>query len=197
MDGLPGIGRLFTRHLAGLSDPRNGHAAAPARLEKALLYGLPVSVSVAVLSFDVDLGTAAESLAAGLALVAGVLVAVFTQFAAWRSRLDERARTRFRSEAPARRSLDAAAAHALVGVLASAISLVPVILLAADVPLGRLWNGLAALLATYVLGLLVVIVRYAFVAYETGVDDAVREADRALARGEVPPPPPRPRDDIA
>jgi hypothetical protein len=49
-------------------------------------------------------------------------------------------------------------------------------------PFDRWLSGLSALLGTYLLGLLLLIVSSAFVGYESNVDPAVREADNDRLR---------------
>jgi hypothetical protein len=144
--------------------------------------GVPIVVGALTIWFRWDLSKIAESLIGGYALAAGVLIAVFTQVAAWRNRLDERADRRPESEAPARRAVDGAAAHALWAVVVSVGAVAVTAVLEIGTPFDRWLSGLSALLGTYLLGLLLLIVSSAFVGYESNVDPAVREADNDRLR---------------
>src|SRR5690606_27487422 len=101
-------------------------------------------------------------------------------------RLDDRAAFRPQSEASGRRLLDAATAHALVGVLASVLGVAFATLVALNAPWARLWGALALGFGVYLLALILIIVNTAFQAYNSNIDEGVREADDELRR---PPPP--------
>lgn len=185
---MPGMVSLFLRHVDGLSDLRNARDGAPRWGVRWTLVLVPAAIAGLVIWREWDLRPAAGSLIGGFALVAGVLIAVFAQFAAWRTRLDERARFRQESEAPARRAVDAAAAHALWGVVTNVLSVAVAVVLEVGTPIDRWIGGVVAFLGVYGLGLLLVITSAAFVGYESNVEPGVREADRDLQRPEQPRP---------
>lgn len=172
---------LFSRHIDGLANLRNGGRRKPAYVLRAALYLAPIALAVLSAWKDWDLRRVSDALVAGCALTAGVLVGVFAQVAAWRIRLDDRASFRPASEAEARRSVDAAAAHALVGVVASVIAVAVAVLVSGSAPTPRLWSAALAGIGLYVLLIFLVIVQSVFVGYERNVDSAVREADQELA----------------
>ncbi|MGN7703646.1 hypothetical protein [Cellulosimicrobium sp. 22601] len=178
---------VFARHWDGLSDPRNGHAGKPDRASRWVLYVTPVATALAVFVLDVDLSRSAEALIAGFALTAGVLLAAFTQLASWRNRLDERARDRPDSEAPARRSVDAAVAHSLMGVWFSVVATVLAVVLNAGAAPARLWSALTAASGIYLALMMALIVVSVYVGYESSVDEAVRKADEELLEPENRP----------
>lgn len=172
---------LLLRHWRSLSDPRNGRGGAPNWWARGALYLGPAAAGLAAWRWGWDIGDAAGVLSGGFALVAGVLIAAFGQIAAWRMRLDERALAgRVRSEAPARRVVDAAAAHALVGVAASVLATVLAIIVEATAnPASGLLVSLVVV-STYVAMILLLIVRTLFVGYEDSTDEAVQFADESL-----------------
>lgn len=173
-------------HWTSLSDLRNGADGKADWTTRGILYGLLLGTIGLSFWRDVDLDGIADALVGGYALVAGVLIAVFAQLAAWRTRLDDRAAFRPRSEAPARRLVDAAVAHALVGVLASAIGVGLAVLVGLEAKPVRVWNALAAGFGVYLLALIIIIVNTAYAAYQTSIDEGIRESDEELLRPERP-----------
>lgn len=167
-------------HFASLSDPRNGSGGRPDWTARVVLYGLLAVTTVSAFLLRWDLDAVGEALVGGFALVAGVLVGVFAQLASWRTRLDDRAAFRPRSEAPARRLVDAAVAHALMGVLASVAGAALAVLIGVGAPGSRIWNALAAGIGVYLLAMFIVIVNTAYAAYRSSIDDATRESDEDL-----------------
>lgn len=180
---VAGLRTLFARHLAGLADLSNGGGGKRSWPAIGALYGLPALLAVLAVATKADLSRAGESLVGGFALAGGVLIAVFSQLAAWRQRLEGRAFDRWQSEAPARRAVDAAVAHTLVGVLVAMFASTTSVLLAADRGPTGLWTWLAVYSGTMVVGFYVLIVRSVFVAYEDSLDPNIREEDDRLLRG--------------
>jgi membrane protein implicated in regulation of membrane protease activity len=76
--------------------------------------------------------------------------------------------------------VDAAAHACLLGVLASAVGVVPALLLLLKIGPVGLWNLWLSYVASYVLLLVAFIVLQAFRAYEDSTDQEARESDRKL-----------------
>ncbi|MCG2800377.1 MAG: hypothetical protein L6367_17815 [Cellulomonas sp.] len=151
-------------------------------MTRVLVYGLPLIAGASCWRLGWDLTDSAGSLIGGFSLVAGILIAVFVQLASWRTRLDDRAKTHLQSEAPARRSVDAAVAHSLVGVLASLLAVVACVVVGAGVAPRPVWAAVAVSLGAFVLAVFVLIVKAVYVSYESNVDADVRHADDQLLR---------------
>lgn len=174
-----GVRLLLIRHLQGIAgDPVPSKWA---RVRGVLaLYGIPLVVAVCALVTGKSAAPAAEALVGGLSLAAGVLIAVFAQLASWRGRLDARGEAHWRSEVPARRAVDSAVAHTLVGVLVAMGAATASTLLLMKVPNLGVWNVASVYLATLTVCFYVLIVRAVFVAYEDSVDPGIRAADERL-----------------
>lgn len=172
---------LWDRHLAGLSDLANGGEERPRVLLRSVLILTPIATVVLALGFDWRGDRLAPHLLAASAMMSGVLIGAFALLATWRLRLDERAESRPESEAPARRQVSAAAAHCLMAVVVSILLAFICVLLVAEVPGGRLWSALMLGAAVYLFGLVLLVVKAAFVSFEASVDDSVRRADRRLS----------------
>jgi len=149
------------------------------------LYAVPGIVAITVAVAGASLTEVIDALLGGYALAAGVLIAVFTQLAGWRAQLDGRRQKRPFSEAPARRALHAAVAHSLVGVIACVLAVPVSVFVKLELAPLSLWNSLAAGFGAYVLGLLWVIVRSAFIGYMCIIDSDGREEDEALTDPET------------
>lgn len=113
--------------LSGLRKRRvnedNEVADIPTRL---LLFGIPSTVLLAMLSFRVELENS-EQLLAGAALLLGALIAAFTQIVSWRERVLSRNRETERVKV---RALNEAGAHVLVSLIMSVVVTVCVFILA-------------------------------------------------------------------
>lgn len=173
---------VVTAHWRGLSDLRNGKGRRPDVLARIVVVGVPAALLVAALVFDWGLKAVAASLIGGFALIAGVLIAVFAQLANWRTRLDDRAQFRPNSEAPARRLVDAAVAHTLIGVLASALGAAVAVLIELGVPGTPVWSAIGASVSGYLLVVLLLIVNTSYLAYNANIDPSVRELDEDLSK---------------
>ncbi|GAA4840552.1 hypothetical protein GCM10023221_17860 [Luteimicrobium xylanilyticum] len=181
---LRALVELFARHWQGLSNLQNHSGGAPRWVTRAVLYGAPVMAAGVAIWQSWGVRSVADTLIAAFSLLTGVLIAVFAQIAGWRTRLDDRASDRPVSEAPARRAVDATAAHALVGVVACCLATGTSVLAKVEIPPERVWSGLSVGLALYVALLILLIVGTVFGAYQDNVDPAVREADDDLQRPE-------------
>jgi len=185
MNGSPGLRSMLDAHIGGLRrlNESSVKPKKPSWWPVAILYVPPVVIGVLAAVFRWDLDKVSDALLGGFALMAGVLMAVFTQLASWRDRLQDRAAQRWLSEAPARRALDAAAINALLGVLGSAGSVLFAILLRANVPGAVVWSALLAAAATWVLGLLFLIVRSTYIGFESTADGMLRQNDARIMAG--------------
>lgn len=175
---LPAV--VFQRHWHGLSDYRNGRGGRPARATRWTLYGLPLVAFGFALWREWSPSEVVDALVGGYSLVAGVLLAAFAQLASWRNELDKRARSRPKSDAPARRAVDAAVAHCLVGVVAAVFAAIAAILSKLEVSPSCLWDAAAIGLGTYLVLLIMLIVSAIFVGYESSVDDSIQRHDDLL-----------------
>ena len=180
MDASGGLLALWLRHVDGLGSPANGDAGKGRLRGFLLLYVVPLVPAVAIWQSATSLKPVAGYLIEGLSLFAAVLMGVFVQFAVWRARLDERAKDYWKTEAPVRRLVDSAAHGALVGVVASAIAVIPAILLGIDVGSEATWSPLLTYLSVMVFLMVGAIVRSAYMAYEGTTDPDVRRDDRDL-----------------
>lgn len=182
---------VLRAHREALSDPRNGEMARPYRGLKVVTVLIPVALGCATFWRDWNLEPVASELLAACAIAVGVLIGVFAQLAAWRTRLDERAATRGRSEASARRAVDAAAHHALAGMLVSIIASLGAVLITAGAAGERFWAALTAAAGAYLVTTLLLMVTSLFTTYEANADPAVREADKDRLQPEPAPRPER------
>jgi hypothetical protein len=115
-----------------------------------------------------DVTAAADDLITGFALVAGVLVAAFTQITAWRTRLEEQLDSgQLRSASNPSVVVDAAASHSLVGVIASTLATVFAVIVEVLPAPGPILQGLLVAASTYVVLLLILIVVTLHVGYQT------------------------------
>lgn len=185
MASSTGLRSMIDAHVGGLRrlNESSVKPRKPSWLPVALLYGPPLVVATLTAVFQWNLRPIADALMGGFALMAGVLIAVFTQLASWRDRLQDRAEDRWLSEAPGRRAIDAASVHALIGVLGSAGSVLFAVLLQAKVPGVVVWSAFLALAATWVLGLLLLIVRSIYVGFESTANNNVRRNDARIMNG--------------
>jgi hypothetical protein len=172
-----GLRALVRRHLSGLTESRSWYVRLAAA---AVMYLPPTAVISIVAVYRLDLTDAASALIGGFSLIAGVLIAVFTQLAAWRDRLADRAEERWLTDAPARRAVDRAVAHVLVGVVGSVAAVVFAVMLEADVTGTTVWSAALGGAATWLLVLLLTIVRAVAIGYESTADEDVRRQDRDL-----------------
>src|SRR5689334_7860934 len=113
---------ILREHWRGLSDHRNYKNGRPDWPTRVVLLALPLGAGAWAFRDDWTVRTASANLVAAGALLAALLVALFVQFATWRTRLDDRAFTHMTDEAPTRRAVDATAAHSLAGALFSVIA---------------------------------------------------------------------------
>lgn len=169
---------VWTAHRQALSDVRNGRERRPHRTLKVVSLLAPVAAGVLAWFQDWNLDSVAGHLLAALAIATGVLIGVFAQLAAWRSRLDGRAASRGRSEAAARRAVDAAAYHTLAGILVSIAASVGAVLITGSAPGDRIWEAITVAASIYLVGVLLLIVGSLFTTYEANADPAVRAADK-------------------
>lgn len=185
MEGSTGLRSMIDAHVSGLRRLNESSAKPnkPTWWPVALLYTPPVAIAALTGVFEWNLRPIADALLGGFALMAGVLIAVFTQLASWRDRLQDRAEDRWLSEAPARRAIDSASVHALVGVLGSAGSVLFAVLLQAKVPGLVVWGAALAAAAVWVLGLLFLIVRSIYVGFESTASNTVRRNDARIMSG--------------
>lgn len=187
MEGSTGLRSMIDAHVSGLRrlNESSVKPKKPTWWPVALLYVPPVAIAALTGVFEWNLRPIADALLGGFALMAGVLIAVFTQLASWRDRLQDRAEDRWLSEAPARRAIDSASVHALVGVLGSAGSVLFAVLLQAKVPGLVVWGAALAAAAVWVLGLLFLIVRSIYVGFESTASNTVRRNDARIMSGTV------------
>ncbi len=105
------LGPLISAVRDGLRH-RGPQAEKPDRLTRTLLIAIPlVSFAVSIV-FGLKLETSGALITA-FALLAGVLLAAFTQLASWRSQLSARSAIYQEAEFSARRAIDEAVAHTL------------------------------------------------------------------------------------
>lgn len=170
-----GLRALVLRHLTELTESTSTRRRRGA---VAVLYLPPAVTAVLVAVAPVDLSDSGGALIAGFSLTAAVLIGVFAQLAQWRDRLLDRARERWLTDAPARRAVDRAVAHVLVGVVGSTIATGAAVLLAAGAHGTTVWSATLALFGVWLLIVIIMIVRSVAVAYEATADPDVRKADR-------------------
>lgn len=185
MEGSTGLRSMIDAHVSGLRrlNESSVKPKKPTWWPVAMLYVPPVAIAALTGVFGWNLRPIADALLGGFALMAGVLIAVFTQLASWRDRLQDRAEDRWLSEAPARSAIDSASVHALVGVLGSAGSVLFAVLLQAKVPGLVVWGAALAAAAVWVLGLLFLIVRSIYVGFESTASNTVRRNDARIMSG--------------
>ncbi len=185
MERSTGLRSMIDAHVNGLRrlNESSVKPQKPSWVPVGLLYVPPLAMAALTAVFEWNLRPIADALLGGFALMAGVLIAVFTQLASWRDRLQDRAEERWLSEAPARRAIDSASVHALVGVLGSAGSVLFAVLLQAKVPGLVVWGAALAAAAIWVLGLLFLIVRSIYVGFESTASNTVRRNDARIMNG--------------
>lgn len=174
---------ILKQHWSGMADHRNhsgGKADWAARIPLVLI---PFGCAGTVFWRNWDMSRQAANLLAAGALLAALMLAIFVQLAAWRSRLDDRAFTNLEKEAPTRRAVDEAAAHSLVGGLAS-IVVTAATVLAGIVGHNRLVSGVIVGVGAYLALLLLIIFHMAWVAYWSMTDGDLRQQDRRLLEPE-------------
>lgn len=173
---------LFAAHVEALRDFSNEGKGKFVKSRLVALFGFPFAVFAIALILDLSSSSLSDSLLAGYALFAGVLIAAFTQLAGWRNTLDARAKDRLISEAPARRAVSAAVAHSLYGVL---VCLLALVVTTVNESLTRPPGWLEALslsAASYVIVVVFLIVQALFVGYAAMVDRDVENADEEILR---------------
>lgn len=170
---------IFVDHWRGLADHRNGTGGRPDWASRVAVLLFPTAGGVLAYGENWSVNDVSSDLVAGGGLLAALMIAVFVQMAAWRTRLDDRAFTHMREEAPTRRAVDATAAHSLSGALAAVIGAGTCI---AGGVLGpnRLVAALAAAVGVYVALNLLITFRMAYVAYLSVTDPAIRDSDDRL-----------------
>lgn len=173
-----GLRALALRHLSELSESTESRRRLAA---VALLYAPPVGVAVLIACAPIDLTDSGGALIAGFSLTAAVLIGVFAQLAQWRDRLLDRAQERWLTDAPARRAVDRAVAHVLVGVVGATVASGVAVLLQAKAHGTTAWSAALGFFGVWLLSLMILIVRSVAIAYEATADPDVRKADREYA----------------
>jgi hypothetical protein len=176
---------ILGRHWTGLSDHRNYKGGRPDWPTRIVLVVVPVVAGLATYWRNVDISKDVANLIAAGALMAILMMSLFVQLAAWRSRLDDRAFTHLESEAPTRRAVDEASAHSLVGGITSILATAVVVASGILGP-NRLVSGLTSALAVYLGLLILVIFHMAWVAYWSLTDDDIRREDDRLLKPIAP-----------
>jgi hypothetical protein len=127
---------------------------------RSVLTGAPIAALIACVAFDVQL-TSADQLLAGVALLAGALLAAFAQVGSWRERILQKRKNTDDDRVAA---LNEAAAHILLSIVVSLFAMAVVIVLANLDPYAawtpwtsRVLSGLGVAALTY-LGLVMIIV---------------------------------------
>lgn len=172
-----GLRALALRHVGDLTESPSKAVHLVAALG---LYGPPTAVAALVARAPIDLTSSGGALIAGFSLTAAVLIGVFAQLAQWRDRLLDRAGERWLTDAPARRAVDHAVAHVLVGVIGSTIASGVAVLLTVGAHGTTVWSAALAFLGVWILSLIILIVRSVAIAYEATANPDVRRADRDL-----------------
>ncbi|WP_161965022.1 hypothetical protein [Ornithinimicrobium cerasi] len=170
----------FRAHIDALRNQRTGSGGRPTWTAVAL-YLVPFAAGVWSYVATWNLSSSVANLIGGFALIAGVLMAVFSLLAGWRRELENRASKRPSSESWARREVHAAVAHTLVGVWASVVAAIMVILLGAlpaESSVEQLVNAGVAGLGVYIALLIMVIVNALHAGYEASIDLDLLERDK-------------------
>jgi hypothetical protein len=127
------MGPLLAGVAKGLRHRANVGTEQPDLVARAVLLGVPVAAGVAswMLGWQIR---KPEVLIAGYSLLAASLLAVFSQLASWRGRLEDRA-VRFKvTEGRSRRAVDEAVAHTLMAALGSMLAAFLMVILANILP---------------------------------------------------------------
>ncbi|GAB3884707.1 hypothetical protein [Terrabacter terrigena] len=148
----------------------------PDRLAQLVLFGLPLVLAVVAWVRNFELADAGSVLAA-FGLLAATLVALFVQLAAWRLRLNDRARNGYvEVERPAREAIDEATYHTLVGALVSGAGAVVTVIgsnsAGENKPVAGWLASLVVALGASLALHFIIIVNLVFDAYQTARDGA-------------------------
>lgn len=145
---------------------------------RSVLIGVPAAALIACIAFDVQLRSA-DQLLAGVALLAGALLAAFAQVGSWRERILQRRKDTDHDRVAA---LNEAAAHILLSIVVSLFAMAVVIILANLDPCShwtpwtsRVLSGFGIAALSYLGLVMIIVVNLLWDAYEQEPVDAATE----------------------
>lgn len=166
-----------------LADHRNGRGGRPDWTARVAVILFPVAAGVWAAGENWSIEAFSSNLVAAGGLLAALMISMFVQVAAWRTRLDDRAFTHMVDEAPTRRAVDATAAHSLAGALAAVVA-TGLCLLGGMLDHNRLLSGLTLAIGVYLALALLITIHMAYVAYQSVSDPTIKDNDDRLLHGE-------------